>query len=142
MLEHHSTSGEVALAADLALHHERGGDDVGAAAWYLAAAESAERVYAHDEAIQFATRAIDLTTEDADVCGLVRPRNCDQDEVDGTPQRRDIDEAMSIAAPIGDDDLTWQLLMCRVHLERSLGKRNQEGAVISELEVTSEKCVE
>lgn len=135
MLEHHSTSGEVALAADLALHHERGGDDARAAAWYLAAAESAERVYAHDEAIQFATRAIDLTTEDRQRAAALCARETALNRTgDRTGQRRDIDEAMSIAARIGDDDLTWQLLMRRVHLERSLGKRNEEGAVISELE--------
>lgn len=135
ILEERSKSGDVALAADLALHHERGGDGPRAATWYLAAAESAERVYAHVEAIQFASRAIELTRVDRQRAAALCAREIALSRTGDRPaQRRDIDEAMQIASRIGDDDLTWQLLMRLMHLERSLGRRDEEGAVITELE--------
>ena len=135
ILEDQSQPGDAALAVDLALHHARGGDNARAASWYLAAAEAAERVYAHAESVQFATRAIELTADERQRAAALRARESALSRTgDRVAQRRDIDEAMNIAARIGDDDLTWALLMRRMHLERSLGRRDEEGAVIAELE--------
>jgi tetratricopeptide (TPR) repeat protein len=134
-LEDRAQGGDVSLGADLALHHERGGDGPRAAAWYLVAANAAEHVYAHHEAIRFATRAAELTTDERERAAALLVREAALSRTgDRAAQRRDIDEAMNIATRVSDDDLTWQLLLRRMHLERSLGKQDEESAVISELE--------
>jgi predicted ATPase/DNA-binding SARP family transcriptional activator len=139
ILEDHTKSDDAALAADLALHYERGQDNARAASWYLVAAQAAERVYAHVEAIKFATRAIDLTIDERQRAAALCARESALSKTgDRSDQRRDIDEAMEIADRIGDDDLIWRLLMRRMHLERSLGKRDEEGAVIAQLERRAE----
>jgi predicted ATPase/DNA-binding SARP family transcriptional activator len=51
-------------ARELARHFDLAGLNDAASAWYLRAAREAEALYAHDDVVTFASRALDLSTDD------------------------------------------------------------------------------
>ncbi len=52
--------------SDLGYHFEKGGDDEEAAKYYILGGEEAERVFAHEDAIEMYNKALDLTDDEAE----------------------------------------------------------------------------
>ncbi|HKW44410.1 MAG TPA: AAA family ATPase, partial [Candidatus Eremiobacteraceae bacterium] len=135
ILEGRSAQGAVVAAADLALHRERGGDTARAAESYVEAARDAARLFANDDAIRRATKAIDLAVDDR-VRGqalLVR------EGAFGRLGRRDlqaddIKALSSLSAALGDEELAWETLRRKVYLTRALGDRAKHAKAVDDLE--------
>ena len=134
IIEERSTA-DASSAADLAFHRERGGDQAGAAQAYVEAARHALRLFANDDAIRQATKAVDLTTDDRirSQALLLRERalgRAGQRE----PQAADIDALRALSETLGDDELAWETLRRKVSLERALADRERYGAAVEEIE--------
>ncbi|HYK54186.1 MAG TPA: tetratricopeptide repeat protein, partial [Candidatus Eremiobacteraceae bacterium] len=122
-------------AADLALQRERGGDPIGAADAYVAAARYATELFANDDAIRQATRALALTNDDRVraqallIRELALGRAARRDE-----QAADIEALRSLAVSLDDDDLSWETLRRKMHLDRGLADVSAHAAAVAEME--------
>ncbi len=122
-----------APAREIARHYESAGDGKSASAWYVTAARQAASVHAYGDAIELATNALmnpaSLEIERAalDVRERARGRRGDRHG-----QRSDIDELERLAN--GDARSTFDVLVRRLLLARSLGENDEEGRLISAME--------
>jgi DNA-binding SARP family transcriptional activator len=133
------------IARDLAFHFELGGLPERATEWYSIAARRSANLFANEEALEFATKAIAGTRDAADRVLLVqlaedlRSRRGDRDG-----QRRDIDLLARLVDEIGSDartatPLRADILRRRIKLARSLGATDEETALIDELTSVARK---
>lgn len=135
MLADRASSGASVPAADIALHRERGGEKAAAATSYADAAEHALRLFANEDAIRQATRAVELADDD-----LVRGRALLAREIAfgrlgrRDEQRADLDSLGALSTLLGDDTLAWEASRRKVYFERSLGDRARHAAAVDELE--------
>ncbi|HEY7981145.1 MAG TPA: AAA family ATPase [Candidatus Eremiobacteraceae bacterium] len=127
------------FARDLAFHYELGGLPESATGWYAVAARSAAKLYANDEALAFAAKAIAGTGDATRLVPLVqlsealRGRRGDRDG-----QRNDIDLLERLAESGGEDagtvnGLRSDILHRRILLSRSLGESDEENRWIAAL---------
>lgn len=122
-----------AIAGDLARHFDAAGLADDAARWFATAARASAAVFANDEAIRFATRALELEREPARRVALLRLRESwlGQRGERGA-QRADLD---ALAAQLGDcsPEDRFDLLRRRTLLARSLGESDAERTLIDEM---------
>jgi predicted ATPase/DNA-binding SARP family transcriptional activator len=125
-------------AASLALHRERAGEFSRAAASYVDAADHAIKLFANDDAIRHAGKAIELADDDRTRARalLVREqayaRSGKREE-----QAADIGILSDLCTRIDDDDLIWETVMRRLRFARSQGDREKQDAAVGELEQRS-----
>jgi DNA-binding SARP family transcriptional activator/tetratricopeptide (TPR) repeat protein len=133
------------IARDLAYHYELGGHPEQATRWYTAAALRAAQLYANDEALDLAAKAIAGTPDSAQRISLIqftealRSRRGDRDG-----QRQDIESLEQLMhTGVADErmvaTLRSDILRRRISLARSLGATDQEKALIEELCVLAKK---
>lgn len=127
------------LAAELALHWDRGAQPGRAAVYYMKAAARALDVFAVDEAHAHLNRGIELATDDALRADLhtlraeVRRRRGDT-----AGQREDLDALDLLARSRGDEELICEVLRRRILLARVLGERGLESQLVGELKSRAE----
>lgn len=130
--------GESGLPRQIALHFERSGNAELAAPWYLRAARSATAVYAYADAIELASRALELSSSDderalaLDIRERARGRRGDRDG-----QREDIAALERLAAQ--NPAARFDVIARRVLLARSLGDSDEEGRFVEELREAAER---
>jgi DNA-binding SARP family transcriptional activator len=133
------------IARDLAFHYELGGLSEQATRWYAAAARRSARLYANEEALEFAAKAIAGTPDAARRIPLVqlteelRSRRGDRDG-----QRQDIESLERLVETSGADERTVaalraDILRRRILLARSLGTSDEESTLIEELRALAKK---
>jgi DNA-binding SARP family transcriptional activator/tetratricopeptide (TPR) repeat protein len=133
------------IARDLAFHYELGGLPERATSWYAAAARSSAKLYANEEALEFAAKAIAGTRDPLLLIPLVqlteelRSRRGDRDG-----QRQDIELFERLADTCGGDERTAaalrsDILRRRILLARSLGASDEESALIAKLRALATK---
>jgi DNA-binding SARP family transcriptional activator/energy-coupling factor transporter ATP-binding protein EcfA2 len=121
-------------AREIARHHERAGETLECADWYLTAARQAAAVHAYGDAIELATRALEYAASPQsrqaalDVRERARGRRGDR-----SGQRADIDELERLAG--ADPRSRFDVILRRVLLARTLGASDDEGRAIAEMEV-------
>jgi tetratricopeptide (TPR) repeat protein len=122
-------------AADIARHHECGGNVAKAAERYVHAARAATAVFATDEALAHARKAASLAGEDGAlrfsalaIAELMDDRLCDRDA-----QRTDLEELETLARASGDHAQICHILWRRVGFCRACGDRDAEYAAALEL---------
>ncbi len=122
-----------ASAREIARHHERSGDAARASDWYLTAARQAAAVYAYADADELAARVLEHAPDPGvraaalDVREKARGRRGDR-----AGQAHDIDELERLAQ--GDPARTFDVLVKRILLARSLGDNEREGELIDSLD--------
>jgi tetratricopeptide (TPR) repeat protein len=127
------------LAAELALHWDRGAEPERAAQRYLKAALHALAVFAVDEAMGHLDRGLELASADglrSDMYALradLRSRGGDR-----IGQRADLDELDRIAQSRSDEELLCDVLRRRILLARTLGERDVESRLIADLKTRAE----
>jgi tetratricopeptide (TPR) repeat protein len=132
ILEADYDGGKGGSARDIARHYERSGDAGRAAEWYATAGRQAMAVHAYGDAEDLATHALRLTQSDGmraaalDVREKARERRADR-----AGQLEDINALDDLAN--GEPSASFDVLMRRVRLARSLGETNEEGRLIDEL---------
>ena len=135
LLADRAAAGATVAAADIALHRERGGETAAAAASYAEAAEHALRLFANDDAIKLATRAVELSDDDrVHARALLVRESALGRSGRRNEQRADLDGLLALAAALADDGLAWETSRRKVYLERSLGDRAKHAAAVEELE--------
>ncbi|MFI5389675.1 MAG: ATP-binding protein, partial [Candidatus Eremiobacterales bacterium] len=122
-------------AADLALHRERGGDSGGAAISYVDAARHATALFANDDAIRHATKAIELSEDDVlrAQALLVRERALGR-AARKDLQEQDIESLREISVRSKDDDLAWEVSTLTVAFTRSQSDREKQDGAVADLE--------
>jgi DNA-binding SARP family transcriptional activator len=126
-----------ASAREIARHHERAGDRARAGDWYLVAARQAAAVYAYADADELAARVLEHAPDPAvraaalDVRERARGRRGDR-----AGQAHDIDELEGFAE--GDPARTFDVLVKRILLARSLGDAEREDRLIDSLDALAE----
>ncbi len=133
------------IARDLAFHYELGGLSAPATAWYAVAARRSARLYANEEALEFAEKAISGTSDPAARIPLVQlSEDLRSRRGDREGQRRDIDLLARLVDESGSDarsaaTLRADVLRRRIKLARSLGAADEETSLIDELCVLAKK---
>jgi DNA-binding SARP family transcriptional activator/tetratricopeptide (TPR) repeat protein len=133
------------IARDLAYHYELGGLLEHATRWYTAAALRSAQLYANDDALELASKAIAGTSDAVQRISLIqltetlRSRRGDRDG-----QRQDIESLERLVLAGSADErmvttLRSDILRRRILLARSLGTTDQEKALIEELCVLAKK---
>lgn len=125
-------------AASLALHRERAGEFGAAATSYVDAAAHATHLFANDDAIRHAGKAVELAGDDRTRARalLVRERAYGRSGK-REEQAADIGALLDLGSRIDDDDLIWETIMRRLRFARSQGDREQQDAAVRELEQRS-----
>jgi predicted ATPase/DNA-binding SARP family transcriptional activator len=114
-------------AASLARHYEASDQPVAAAAAYAEAARGALAVFANDEAIAFATRALALDADAATRFELLLVREAaNARRGDRTAQRADVTELLDIAAASGNPALEYAAALREVRVARADGDTERE----------------
>ncbi|MDB5072468.1 MAG: transcriptional activator domain protein [Candidatus Eremiobacteraeota bacterium] len=122
------------IAAQIALHFERGGEGERAAHYYMRAARRALALFATYETAEYLERALTLSTDwalRADALLLqeeVHRRNGDRDA-----QRDDLDQLAILPAGTLDPDRACEVLRRRIALAHVTGEREDEERFIAEL---------
>jgi len=132
LMESAAARGLPAPEREIARHYERAGEPGTAAQWYLRAAASAGSLHAYGDAIDLATLALECAPEPG-----VRREPLEIREHaygrrgDRARQAADIDELEALA---GDDvQRQFDVLTRRVRLARTLGRSDEEGALIARM---------
>lgn len=120
------------VAAELALHWDRGGEPELAAERYVAAARRALRVYGNEEAARNLVRALELSTSrrvrfDA----LLLRETIAAADGDRALQAQIIGELTGVARAIDDDDATCAALERRIALANVTGDRRREHVLLA-----------
>lgn len=134
-----TSAGRAAVAGDLARHYDAAELPQQAARWYAEAARESASVFALDEAIGFASRALELETDPVERIELLRRRETwrgRRGNRDG--QRADID-ALATLVDSANHRERFDLLRRRMLLARSLGESDAELALIDEMAVAAER---
>ncbi len=102
------------ISVELARHFERGGEAARAAEYFLISAKRAAEVFAHDDAVVFATRALAATSDKAIRCAALLLRESAA-RVAGDRERQlaDLDELESMRL---DDRTAFEIARRRVEL--------------------------
>ncbi|HEY5093479.1 MAG TPA: AAA family ATPase, partial [Candidatus Eremiobacteraceae bacterium] len=133
------------IARDLAFHYELGGLPERATTWYAVAARNAAKLFANEEALACAAKAIEGTSDPGRLIPLVqlsedlRGRRGDRDG-----QRQDIELLERLAGTSSDDEnantaLRLDIVRRRILLARSLGASDDEAALIATLRTLARK---
>ncbi len=123
------------VSRDLAHHYECAGLPKDAAYWYAAAARRASELYANDECITFATKALKDTAERDARRDLLRLRESGFGRVgDRDSQRADIYELDKLAEEIDSDTERLDVIRRTIVFARSLGESDRELALIDRME--------
>lgn len=128
------------VASDLARHFDSAGLAEHAARWCGEAAKASASVFALDEAIAFASRALELENErDRRITLLQLRETWLGQRGNRDAQRHDID---ALAAVIGerDDRQSYDVLRRRMLLARSLGESGTEEALIAEMTALADRA--
>jgi DNA-binding SARP family transcriptional activator/tetratricopeptide (TPR) repeat protein len=128
------------IAAQIALHFERGGEAERAARYYMRAARRALALFATEETARYLERALTLSTDwplRADALLL-------QEEVhrrigDRDAQRDDLDQLNVLPAGTLDPDRACEVLRRRIALAHVTGEREDEEKLIAELHDRAER---
>ncbi|MEA2664615.1 MAG: hypothetical protein QOI11_1559, partial [Candidatus Eremiobacteraeota bacterium] len=120
------------LAAELALHWDRGGEPELAALQYLAAARRALAVYGNEEAHAHLSRALALSAAprlrfDA----LLLRERVEAAAGEREAQRRDCAELAALARALGDDDAACTVLERRIELANVTSDRRRERVLLA-----------
>jgi DNA-binding SARP family transcriptional activator len=120
------------VAAELALHWDRGGEPEPAAERYLAAARRALEVYGNDDAGRHLARALELSTSRRlrFEALLLRERIAAADG-DRDLQGRIADELTQLAAAIDDEDAACVVLERRIALANVISDRRHERVLLA-----------
>lgn len=139
VLERSVGEGRDEIARDLAFHFELGGLPEQATGWYGIAARRAANLFANEEALEFAEKAIAGTPSAAARIPLVQlAEDLRSRRGDRQGQRRDIDMLERLVGESGCDahsaaKLRADILRRRIKLARSLGASDEETKLIDEL---------
>ena len=122
-------------AADLAFHRERGGEAAAAAASYVDAARHAASLYANDDSIRHASKALALA-EDADIRAraLLERERAYARAGRTEDQANDLDALHALSRESTDELLAWETAVRKVAFERSRGDRQRQEAAVADLE--------
>jgi DNA-binding SARP family transcriptional activator len=119
------------IAAEIARHYRAAGEHAAAAAWYSRAARAARAIFAHDEAVRFATLALDLGAAAAERAALLLLRESANGLLGRrADQLRDLDR---LDAESDDFALRCESLRRRIAVLGSLEDRAAEAAAIDAL---------
>ncbi len=120
------------LAAELALHWDRGGEPEPAAVQYVAAARRALAVYGNEEAHAHLSRALALSAAPRLRLGalLLRERIAAA-AGEREAQRRDCDELASLARELGESDAECTVLERRLELANVTSDRRRERVLLA-----------
>jgi tetratricopeptide (TPR) repeat protein len=132
---YHDSQG--ASSREIALHYERAGDGERAGRWYLAAARQSAALYAYEDAIELAGRALGAGVAGAERLAVLDLREKARGRRgDRNGQREDIDALERLA---GDDARArFDVLARRVSLARALGDSDDEGRLIGEMDALAQ----
>jgi DNA-binding SARP family transcriptional activator/tetratricopeptide (TPR) repeat protein len=122
-------------SGDLARHFDIGGEPARATRHYLAAADHALAVHAHEETLALTSRGLELATDPrlrASMWLLREQAHARRGEPTG--QQIDLDELERAAETLDDDELRREALARRIALARTLGDRDLESQLIDRLE--------
>ncbi|MBC5799576.1 MAG: AAA family ATPase [Candidatus Eremiobacteraeota bacterium] len=139
ILERTYADRSAAVAGDLARHFDSAGLDEDAARWYAEAARTSAAVFAMDEAMQFANRALELEKERARRVELLRLREMWLGQRGNRAEQRADLDALEVA--LGDCALPerFDLLRRRALLARSLGDTDAERTLIDAMAEVAER---
>jgi DNA-binding SARP family transcriptional activator/predicted ATPase len=119
------------IAAEIALHWDRGGEAESAAVEYVAAARRAQAVYANDEARAHLSRALELTASaPLRFAALLLREQIAAAAGDRDAQARDLEQLTAIARGLGDDDAICTVLERRIELMNVISDRRGERAAL------------
>ncbi|MDQ2858011.1 MAG: AAA family ATPase, partial [Candidatus Eremiobacteraeota bacterium] len=121
-------------AAMLARHFDLGEEVDRAATYYLRAARNALALYANDEALEFAGRGLEITSdrqERLELLGLCESIHGRQGR--RTEQKLALDELERAGVEANNDTSTCDAIERRIRLHRALGDRHEERASIEAL---------
>jgi len=122
-----------AVARELAVHFERAGLADEAARWFGEGARASAAVYAAEDAIALASKALELERDRAKRIELLQLREELQGRAgDRSGQRADI-EALDAELADSDDAARFDVLRRRMLLARSLGETQEERALIKRM---------
>ena len=122
------------IAAQIALHYERGGDSERGAGYYLRAARRALALFATEEAAQYLSRALTLGTDwhlRADA--LLMSEEVHRRKGDREEQRSDLDQLDALPPGTLDPDRACEVLRRRIALAHVTGERDDEERFIAQL---------
>ncbi|HEY1654485.1 MAG TPA: AAA family ATPase [Candidatus Tumulicola sp.] len=128
------------VASDLARHFDSAGLPEQAACWSREAALGSAAVFAFDEAIAFASRALELETNRERRVALLQLRETWLGQRgDRDAQRRDLD-ALGELVDERDERASYDVLRRRMLLARSLGESDTEGALIERMSALAQRA--
>ncbi len=119
------------VAAEIALHWDRGGEPELAAQEYLAAARRADAVHAHDEAAAHLTRALELAQESRlRFEALLLRESIASARGDRDLQARALEHLAGLARTLGDDDAICAVLERRLELTNVISDVRRERVLL------------
>ncbi len=128
------------IARDLAHHFERAKMPAESAHWYAIAAERAAHLYANEECLAFASRALADTQERDKRRDLLRLRETVRGRIgDRAGQEADLRELDVLAERLDDDAERLDVLRRSIILSRSLGESDREQALIGRMSALAER---
>lgn len=117
-------------AGNLAYHYDRAGETEKAAAYYLASARRSFTIFANQEALESATRGLELATAAEPRRELLALREQILGRLGNREaQRADIDALEALA---GDESARTEVIWRRAQLARALGELNEEARFLSD----------
>ncbi|MDQ2907859.1 MAG: AAA family ATPase, partial [Candidatus Eremiobacteraeota bacterium] len=123
--------GEPDAATEIGRHFELGGEPQEAASYFFAGAQRAAMLYAHEETIDLASRALSLSAKgDFATAALLLRERAHEHRGERAGQLSDLDELERIEADGNDVDLRWTILQRRAAVARALGERQDEARYI------------
>jgi len=123
-----------ALASELALHFDRGGEPEQAAAAYLRAARRALQAVADEEALAALGRGLELASDPHLRFDLLALReDIHHRRGDRAAQETDLTELAALARGLREDDCACDVLRRQIRLRRILGDREAEGELVAAL---------
>ncbi len=128
------------VARDLAHHYERANMHAESARWYAIAAENAALLYANEECIGFAGRALENTGQRDKRRDLLRLREAVRGRIgDRTGQESDIRELEGLAESRDDNAERLDVLRRSIVHSRSLGESDREQALIERMSALAKR---
>ncbi|MBN1992010.1 MAG: tetratricopeptide repeat protein [Anaerolineae bacterium] len=122
------------MAGYLAHHFEQGGLPEEAAHHYHQAAQRALTIFADDEALEFLTQGLALTTRPRLRWDLLLLRESIYHRRGQREQQQtDLAELAQLAGILNDNECYCELLMRRIGLQHALGQRDEEATLIEQL---------
>lgn len=122
-------------AADLAFHLERGGDASAAAASYIDASRHAASLFANDDSIRHATKALALAADANVRARALLERERAYGRVGRTgEQAEDLEALRALSSESSDEPLEWETAVRTLAFERSRGDRERQEASVADLE--------